>query len=53
LEYLHALFTNAKEELEFIEECARADGYGPLMACSTISNISAIKVNCRMYMSLR
>lgn len=48
LDYLEALFGNDTERINFIEECAKAGGYGPLSCCSFVSNFSAIKVDCRM-----
>ena len=47
LDYLEAFFYEDDDELNRIEDAARALGYGPLAKCTTIANASSQKVHCR------
>lgn len=51
VEYIEAVMTGDEEEAARIEEEASDLGYGPLVECTTCSNVSAQKANCRMYRS--
>ncbi|KAK0470828.1 hypothetical protein IW261DRAFT_1425665 [Armillaria novae-zelandiae] len=45
-EYLCALIVNDEPVISKIELQAHQQGYGPLMSCTTVRNISSVKVNC-------
>ncbi|KAK0213592.1 hypothetical protein IW262DRAFT_1301071 [Armillaria fumosa] len=45
-EYLCALIVNDEPVISKIELRAHQQGYGPLMSCTTVRNISSVKVNC-------
>ncbi|KAK0477185.1 hypothetical protein EDD18DRAFT_1365589 [Armillaria luteobubalina] len=45
-DYLCALIVNDKPVISKIELGAHQQGYGPLMSCTTVQNISSVKVNC-------
>lgn len=47
LDYIKASITGDLEEVARIEHNARDLGYGPLVECSTVSNVSAQKAFCR------
>jgi hypothetical protein len=47
IEYMEAHFNEDKDELERIELRAAAIGYGPRVACTTVTNFSAQRVCCR------
>lgn len=46
-EYLEALFGENKDLVDEIEEDAAVGGLGPRVHCTTMSNFSSVKVNCR------
>ncbi|KAK0214518.1 hypothetical protein IW262DRAFT_1278918 [Armillaria fumosa] len=45
-EYLCVLIVNDEPVISKIELRAHQQGYGPLMSCTTVCNISSVKVNC-------
>ncbi|KAK0484306.1 hypothetical protein EDD18DRAFT_1361316 [Armillaria luteobubalina] len=45
-DYLCALIVNDEPVISKIELGAHQQGYGPLMSCTTVRNISSVKVNC-------
>ncbi|KAK0217201.1 hypothetical protein IW262DRAFT_1276467 [Armillaria fumosa] len=45
-EYLCALIVNDEPVISKIELQAHQQGYSPLMSCTTVRNISSVKVNC-------
>ncbi|KAK0494949.1 hypothetical protein EDD18DRAFT_1354944 [Armillaria luteobubalina] len=45
-DYLCALIVNDEPIISKIELGAHQQGYGPLMSCTTVQNISSVKVNC-------
>src|ERR1700678_3859374 len=47
LKYMEAHFNDDMDELERIELRAAAMGYGPRVACTTVTNFSAQRVCCR------
>jgi hypothetical protein len=47
LEYIEAHFNEDMDELERIELRAAAMGYGPRVACTTVTNFSAQRICCR------
>lgn len=47
LEYIEAHFNEYMDELERIELRAAAMGYGPCVACTTVTNFSAQRICCR------
>jgi hypothetical protein len=47
LDYIEAYFHENEDELERIENAAQAMGYGPLVACRTVTNFSSQRVHCR------
>lgn len=47
IEYMEAHFNEDMDELERIELRAAAMGYGPRVACTTVTNFSAQRVCCR------
>ncbi|KAF7334423.1 hypothetical protein MVEN_02271600 [Mycena venus] len=46
LDYIEAYFHEDEDELERIENAAQAMGYGPLVACRTVTNFSSQRVHC-------
>ena len=52
IDYLEAHFCKDAAGLNRIEATAAWDGYGPLSACTTITNFSAQRVCCREFTSL-
>ncbi|KAJ7730898.1 hypothetical protein DFH07DRAFT_756061 [Mycena maculata] len=46
LEYIEAVFNSDKEEVAHIEDAAFTLGYGPLVECTTIANVSSQKAFC-------
>ena len=52
VDYLEAHFRKDMVGLNRIEATAALDGYGPLSACTTITNFSAQRVCCREFVSL-
>lgn len=46
-EYIEAHFNENKDELQRIELRAATMGYGPRVACTTITNFLAQRVCCR------
>jgi hypothetical protein len=47
LEYIEAHFNKDMDKLERIELSAATMGYGPRVACTTVTNFSAQRVCCR------
>ncbi|KAK0499230.1 hypothetical protein EDD18DRAFT_1103649 [Armillaria luteobubalina] len=45
-DYLCTLIVNDEPIISKIELGAHQQGYGPLMSCTTVRNISSVKVNC-------
>ncbi|KAK0472568.1 hypothetical protein EDD18DRAFT_1093925 [Armillaria luteobubalina] len=46
IDYIEAIFTEDRTEAQRIEESALSLGYGPLAECTTVTNVSAKRVNC-------
>lgn len=48
LKYLEAIFTDDLDEIDSIEEAAYLSGYGPRVACTSVTNFSAQRPTCCM-----
>ncbi|KAJ7747876.1 hypothetical protein B0H14DRAFT_2541606 [Mycena olivaceomarginata] len=46
LDYIEAYFEEDEEELERIENAAHTLGYGPLVPCRTVTNVSSQRLYC-------
>jgi hypothetical protein len=49
IEYLEALFLNDMDAIMDIEAKASLVGFDPCAYCSTITNVSSVKVHCRTF----
>lgn len=46
LDYLDAFFNEDAKEIDWIEDAAHALGYGPLVQCTTVANVSFQRIYC-------
>ncbi|KAI0362906.1 hypothetical protein BV20DRAFT_1075618 [Pilatotrama ljubarskyi] len=46
LEYLEAAFRGDTDTINYLDQLAEREGYGPRVRCNTITNCTSVRVNC-------